>query len=224
MSAFDFIWAKIVARSSCALGVRSDFPVAKITLVVCGPEVSSGQDACCTGFGVVFLLVLPVTSPGASSRGLGIATFANNGAAGGREDFIGGGGVLVSTLVRGFAGGTGAEMLLAIFVDGRAEEVSLRVGLRALLTLTLLIGFRFNTERRLRNSLGGTSFTVSASLSRRARFKGGRGVNILLTGIRLGGAKSRSPELGIGIRKMVSVLRLVTLSPKTLRSTSTLFE
>ena len=197
MAAFAFIRSKIPARFFCAVGVKADAPVAKTTLAVCGPVGSSGREACCIEFGVVFPVVLPATFPGAGARGLGGAAFANDGAAGGREDVTGGGeGLPVITFDLGFAGGTGALVLFAIFVSGRAEGVSLRVGLRAIRTGAFLDGFRFAMARRFRSSLGGTSFTLGSSLSMRSPSIGGRGAKSLLIGIRLGGAKRRSLKLG----------------------------
>ncbi|MDG2032584.1 MAG: hypothetical protein P8J29_01480, partial [Rhodospirillales bacterium] len=213
------------ARFFCAVGVKADAPVAKTTFAVCGPVGSSGREACCIEFGVVFPVVLPATFPGAGARGLGGAAFANDGAAGGREDVTGGGeGLPVITFDLGFAGGTGALVLFAIFVSGRAEGVSLRVGLRAIRTGAFLDGFRFAVARRLRSSLGGTSFTVGSWLFRRPPSMGGRGANSLLIGIRLGGVRSRSPKPGRNTREDVSTLGPVPLSSKTLRSTSTSFE
>ena len=225
MAAFAFIRAKTTARFFCAAGVKADAPVAKTTLAVCGPMDWGGLEACCIVFGVVFPVVFPATFPGAGARGFGGAAFANDGAAGGREGVTGGSGALpVITLDLGFAGSTGALLLFAIFADDCADGVSLRVGLRAIRTGNFFDGFRFAMARRLRISLGGTRFTVGSLPSRRPPSMGGRGVNSLLFGIRLGGARSRSPKLGRNTREAAPTLGPVTLSPKTLRSTSTSFE
>ena len=198
--------------------------MAKTTLEAWDPVVSGCRDACCTGLGVVSPLALPMAFLGDSVRGLGGATFAKVGAAGGREDAFRFIGVLLITFGLGFAGGTGAVVLSAIFADGRAEAVRLRLGLRVTLTGALLDGFRFATARRLPSLLGGTSLMVSKSLSYCARSTGGRGLKSLLTGIRLGGAKSREPKLGIKTRGAESMMRAALPSPKILRSTSTSFE
>ena len=225
MAAFALIRAKIVARFFCAAEVKADAPVAKTTLVVCGPVDPGGREACCIEFGVVFPTVLPATFPGASARGLGGVTVANDGATGGRENVTGNGGLLpVITFDLGFAGGTGASARFSVVADGRAEGVILRVGLRAILRGVFVDGVRFAKARRLRSSLGGTSFTVGSSLSRRPPCMGGRGANSLLTGIRLGGSRSRSPKLGRKTREAVPTLGPVPLSTTTLRSTSTSFE
>ena len=197
--------------------------MAKTTLEVWDPVVSGCRDACCTGLGVVSPLALPMAFLGDSVRGLGGATFAKVGAAGGRDDALRFIGVLLITFDLGFAGGTGAVVLSAIFAEGRAEAVSLRLGLRATLTGALLDACAA-TARRLRSLLGGTSLMVSKSLSYCARSTGGRGLKSLLTGIRLGGAKSREPKLGIKTRGAESMMRAALPSPKILRSTSTSFE
>ena len=194
--------------------------MAKTTLEVWDPVVSGCRDAYCTGLGVVSPLALPMASLGDSVRGLGGAPFAKVGAAGGRDDALRFIGVLLITFDLGFAGGTGAVVLSAIFAEGRAEAVSLRLGLRATLTGALLDVLRFATARRLRSLLGGTSLMVSKSLSYRARSTGGRGLKSLLTGIRLGGAKSHEPTLGIKTREAASMLRDASPSPKLIRSTS----
>ena len=225
MAAFSFIRAKIVARLFCAAGVRADAPAAKITLAACCLLDSGGREACCTGSSIDVPLAVPTIFFGAGARCLGGAAFASDGTAGGREGVIGGGGgSTVITFDLGFAGGTGALVLFAIFVDGRVGGVSLRVGLRAIRTGAFLSGFRFATARRLRSSLGGTSFTVRSSRSRRTPSVGGRGAKSLLIGIRLGGAKSVSPKLGSKTRVAVSTLWPVSPTPKTLKSTSTVFE
>lgn len=219
MAAFAFIRAKIVARFFCAAEVKTDAPVAKITLAACGPAGSGNREACCNGLRVFLPVALPETFP------LGGAAFANDGAAGGREEVISfGGGLPVITLDLGFAGGTGALVLFTIFLDSLAEGVRLRVGLRAMRTVDFLDGFRFARARRLRSSLGGTSFTVGSSLLRRGASEWGCGANSLLIGIRLGGAKIRSPKLGRKTLEAVSTIGPVPLSPTTLRSTNTSFE
>ena len=64
---------------------------------------------------------MPVTFPGVGASRLGGAAFANDGAAGGREDVIIGR-LPVITFDLGFAGGAGAVAFFAIFFDARAEE------------------------------------------------------------------------------------------------------
>ena len=144
------------------------------------------------------------TFPEFGASRLGGAAFANDGAGGGCEDFIIGR-LPVITFGLGFAGGTGAVAFFAMFFGARVEGLRLRLSLRAALRGALIVVFRFATALRLRSLLGGTSFMVDASFSRRARFMGVPGDNSLLTGMRRGGSNSCAPKIEMERREPVSM-------------------
>ena len=89
-------------------------------------------------------MVSPLTLPEFGASRLGAGTFANDGAAGGREGAISGW-LPVITFGLGLAGGASAVVFFAIFFDARAEGLRSRFSLRATLRGALIVGFRFAT-------------------------------------------------------------------------------